>query len=1138
MDNEKKPETQVTSDNLYLQKLSFNPELRKTWFNFFVTKFRVVLLLIMLITAWGLYSYFKLPRESNPEVKIPMAYVITIFPGASPADVEELVTKKIETGISGVTGVKKITSSSMNSSSAITVEFEANENLDDAIRRLRDEINTLKNSLPDAVLEPQVKEISFDDRPIWTIGITGPYDGFTLRRYSEIVKDELEKIPGVREIQIAGGDEEEFEIAYDPSKLIFYGITADTANQVVKATNLVFPSGDFDGANFRYTIRTDSRFFDADTLANIPVSHTQDNAIVYLKDIAKVKSTAIKKNVYSRLSIKGSRPESAVTLNLVKKLGSSVLDTTDQAKASVDRLMATFPKGLTYDVTTDFAKQIRIQFEQLTHDFLFTLAMVIGILFVIVGLKEALVAGLAIPLVFFVSFGVMLMTGISLNFLSIFSLLLALGLLVDDAIVVVSATKQYLRTGKFTPEEAVLLVLNDFKVVLTTTTLTTVWAFLPLLLASGIIGSFIKSIPITVSVTLVSSLLIALMINHPLAAVMERIRLTKKWFFLYFALLLALAILLIGQNTVVFKLIALSVVIILVAMFVWYVKGGKGKLIANAKLVEAEWESDELIKKKLYEVGRHEEKGLLARVTHGIVPFHKILPYYEKYLRSLLSTKRTRFIALGVTFLIFIGSVMLPITGIVKSEFFPASNQDMIYLDLEAPIGLRLDETNKITEKVEERLLKYPDILNFSTVVGRQGASPNHASLAGSSSSSNLASIVMTLKDKEDRDITSYDLATKMRQDMVDIKGAKLSIASLSGGPSSGAAFQAQISGDDLQTLSRIAHDLEPILKSIPGTVDSDISLKNAPVQYTFTLDPVKMEQNNLNAVYVGSVMRMAISGSEITTVVKGNKEISVVADFDESKIPDLESIQNLQILNLAKQPVYLKDVAKIELKPSVDAITRIDQKRTISLSSGMEGTTNSNIVLAEFREKIENYTLPQGYSITYGGENEQNEESVLSILRAMVIAALLIVSTLVIQFNSFRKAIIVLVTFPLALIGVFVGLAIFRVTLSFPGLIGVLALFGIVVKNAIILIDKINLNIRHKIPFSEAVVDAGKARLEAIFITSICTIFGIIPVTLSNETWMSLGSAIIFGLSLSSFLTLFIIPILFVTLIKEKERF
>lgn len=1133
---QKENKNSVTSDNLYLRKLIFNPELRKTWLNFFVTNFRVVLLLIMLITAWGLYSYFKLPRESNPEVKIPMAFVMTVYPGASPTDVEELVTKKIETGISGLSGVKKITSSSMNSSSAITVEFEADEDLDDSIRRLRDKVNTLITNLPDEALDPHVKEISFDDSPIWTIGITGPFDGFAIRKYADTIKDELEKIPGVREIQIAGGDEEEFEIAYDPAKLIFYGVTADQANQVIKATNLAFPSGDFDGAAFRYSIRTDSRFFDVKKLASLPVSRTQDNSIIYLKDIAEVKSTAIKKTAYSRLSIKGAKPQNAVTLDLVKKTGSSIIETTDKAKAAVDKLMATFPKGMTYDITTDFSKYIKIQFEQLTHDFLFTLILVIGILFVIVGLKEALVAGLAIPLVFFVSFGVMLAAGISLNFLSIFSLLLALGLLVDDAIVVVSATKQYLRTGKFTPEEAVLLVLNDFKVVLTTTTLTTVWAFLPLLLATGIIGSFIKSIPITVTVTLTSSLLIALMINHPLAAVMERIRLTKNWFFFYSALIFILALVLLSGKILFFIIPGLALLIILFLMMRWYFKNGKEKLSLNASITEKEWADDETIKKKLGAQGDHTEKGFSSRIFHGIVPFHKILPVYEKYLRAAITTKKARLTILASTVLIFIGSVMLPITGIVKNEFFPASDEDIIYLDLEAAIGLKLDETNKITQKAEEKLLKYPEILNFSTVVGRQGVMAS-GGLVSAGGSSNKSSMVITLKDKEDRTITSYDLAKKIRDDLATITEAKISVASPGGGPPTGSAFEARISGDDMKTLSKIANDLKPILTSIKGVVNADISLKNAPVEYTFTLDPIKLEQNDLNAAYVGSFMRMAISGAEVTTVIKGNKEVSVMAKIDKDKLPDLTALQNLQILNLKRQPVYIKDVAKIELKPSVDSITRINQKRTVLLSAGAEGKVSSNAIVSEFQTKIKSYSMPAGYAISYGGENEQNVESVFSILRAMFIAALLIISTLVVQFNSFKKAFIVLVTFPLALIGVFVGLAVFRVTLSFPGLIGILALFGIVVKNAIILIDKINLNIKHKIPFSEAIVDAGKARLEAIFITSICTIFGILPVTLSNETWMSLGSAIIFGLSLSSFLTLFIIPILFVTFVGEKER-
>lgn len=272
--------------------------------------------------------------------------------------------------------------------------------------------------------------------------------------------------------------------------------------------------------------------------------------------------------------------------------------------------------------------------------------------------------------------------------------------------------------------------------------------------------------------------------------------------------------------------------------------------------------------------------------------------------------------------------------------------------------------------------------------------------------------------------------------------------------------------------------------------------------------------------------------------MILGNKEVKIVARLDEAHIPTLDDIQNLQILNLRNEPVFLKDVATVSLEPSVDAITRIDQKRTVLLSAGVTAATNSNKVLSQFMKNADAYQLPEGYAIVYGGENEQNTESVQSVIRAMLIAIILIIVTLIIQFNSFKKAFIVLFTIPLALTGVFIGMAIFGVHLSFPGLIGVLALFGIVVKNAIILMDKINLNLKTGIPYFESIVDAGKARLEAIFITSVCTIFGILPVTLSNELWAALGSAVIFGLLLSSFFTLFIIPTLFYMLVGERERF
>ena len=1130
--------TQPTStDSAYLEKLQFNPELKKTWLNFFVANFRVVILLIMLISGWGIYAFLNLPKESNPEVKIPTALVAVAYPGASPSDIEELVTKKIETAISSISGINKITSKSSNSFASVTVEFSADQNVDDSIRKLRDKLPAIRNDIPADAKDPQVIEISLDDTPIITYAFTGPYDDFVLRSSVEKIQDELEKIPGVRQVNVSGGDQSELEIAYDPQKLIAYGITADQANQAVAATNRAVPAGNFEGDQYNYPVRTDSRFFDAKSLGSIPVFHTTNNAIVYLNDIATVRETAITKTVLSRVSIGGETPHSAVTIQIIKRTGGSIIDTVDAAKKKIDEMLTTLPPGITYDTGVDLAKRIRNDFNQLTHDFILTLSLVVIILVLIVGIKEAFVAGIAIPLVFFATFAVMRATGTSLNFLSIFSLLLSLGLLVDDAIVVVSATKQYMKTGKFTPEEAVLLVLNDFKVVLTSTTLATVWAFLPLLMASGIIGQFIKSIPITVSVTLISSLLIALAINHPLAAVLERIRLTKKFFVLICLSLFVSGLLLVAQHSLIgYSLAALSFIALMLISH-WYFSGGKERLVENKALAEKEWADDELIKEKLRAQGDRENASLGNKLIHGIIHFDRFLPIYEKYLRILTKTKRSRIATLASALIFFLVAISLPIFGIVKTEFFPKADGETLYISLRAPTGLKLSETDAIIQEVEKRLLTYPEIINFTTLVGNPGS--GGSSFSSGQNNSNTASITVKLTDPKSRTIPAYDIAEKMRTDFADMYQGTITVSTPSGGPPSGSPFQAQISGTDLQTLDKIANDLKPLLDSIPGTINSDISLKDAPAEYTFSLDPKKLELYNLNAAAVGGTLRMAISGMTITTVIRDNKSIDVIANFDQEKIPGLESIQNIQVLNNQKQPVFLKDVATITLKPSVESITRINQKRTVLLTSGVNADSNSTQLVKQFQEKVASeYSLPEGYAISYGGENEQNKESVLSIIRAMAIAGILIISTLIIQFNSFKKAVIVLVTLPLALIGVFIGMALLGVTLSFPGLIGILALFGIVVKNAIILIDKINLNIATGIPFEDSIIDAGKSRLEAIFITSIVTIAGIIPITLSNATWTALGSAVIFGLSISSFFTLFIVPTLYMTFIGKRERF
>ena len=1127
----------TSSDGKYLERLQFTPELRETWLNFFVTNFRVVILLIILISAWGIFSFFSLPRESNPEVKIPIGIVSTFYAGASPSDVEEFVTKKIEAKLSGLKGLNKLTSNSYNSLSVIQVEFNANENLEDAIRNLRDKVATAKVDVSKDAEDSVVSEVSLDDAPIWSISLTGPYDGFTLRNYVSDIKDELEKNPGVREIKIYGGDEIEYEIAYQPNQLLFYGITTDDAGRAILSSNNAIPSGNYENGNLVFPIRVDGKMTEIADIANIPISHTSDGGTVRLKDIAKVTEKALKKTSYSRLSTDGKKSENSISLSLIKRQGASVLDTVDSARAKVDEMLKNSAPGVTYSVTTDMAKQVRVSFDQLGHDFLITVLLVSIILFLIVGLKEAFVAGLAIPLVFFVSFGVLKSLGMTLNFLSLFSLILSLGLIVDDAIVVVSATKQYLNTGKFTPEEAVLLVLNDFKWVLTTTTLATVWAFLPLLFATGIVGQYLKSIPITVSITLIASLLIALMINHPLAAVLERIRLTKRFFFIIEGLLIVFAGIMFYYGGWI------QIILGIVALFIegwliwWYEKGGVKKMKENAVLMNQEWNSDVLIKKKLSSQGDRTHEDFTTRLIHGIINFHSFLPIYEKTLKYYIFDKKRRKLVLGIVLGLFISSILLVATGVVRNEFFPVSDQDYVYIDINTPVGSSLDRTDKLTRPVEEKIIGYPDVVSYSTIIGK--GSPNAPSAGGGSTgSTNLSSIVLTLKDKEDRSQKSYQIADKIRSDLeaANIPEVKLKIATPAGGPPAGAAFETHISGDDLAVLTKIMSELRLKLKDIPGVINIDTSVKDSVPEYTFKLNQTALERNYLTSAYVGSVLRTAISDIEIMKVVKGEKEIKLIATFDKKSIPDLSSIQNLQILNTLKQPVFLKDVATIELKPAVNVITRIDQKRTVVLSSGTDTSTNGQEVLAKFQVATKDYVLPQGYKMTYGGSNEQNAESFLSIIRAMVIAIVLIVATLVIQFNSFRKALIVLVPIPLGLIGVFFGMAVFNVSIGLPALIGILALFGIVVKNSIILVDKITLNEKSGIPFEEAVADAGKSRLEAIFITSICTIFGILPVTLSDEFWQALGSAIIFGLTLSSFLTLFIVPALYLILMKEEE--
>ncbi len=1135
-----------SSDSLYLGQLKFTPKDNKSFLKFFLDNFRVVILLIIAILIWGIVSFNMLPLESSPEVKIPYGVVTISLPGASPADMEELVIKKIEPEIAGLKGLKTMKATALNSFATITAEFNANQNLNDSIRRLRDAVNKAKPNLPSEASDPQVTQVSFSNTPIWTLVLSGPYDGFTLRKYADDLKDQLDKLPGTSKVMVSGGDITEIALDFNPKKLQAYGLSMNQVIGQIKAANLSLPLGMINIGNYQYALKINGKTNTIDDIRALPIT-TSTGTIIKLTDVTNVIEKAQDNKVINRFSAKGGELQNAVTINVIKKTGYSIIDLINQGKNKLKILQQTeFPQNLKAATILDISKQIGSDFGDLIRDAIITIILVFFVLLLFVGLKEALVAGLVIPLVFSSTFGFMVLFGITLNFLSLFSLIMSLGFLVDDAIVVVQATKRYLSTGKFTPEEAILLVFRDFKNLLITTALTTMFSFIPLLLATGIIGSFIRSIPITVSMTIFSSMLIAIFINHTMGAVLERFRLTTVWFKSFMAILGIILLLslisLIFSVTVGNVIMSVVLILILFILFFRYHSGLKEKLIQNEQLQLEELADPAKIKARIrhHYIDSKANRTLWGKISGGIVSFDKILPAYDKLLNSILNSRFKRILVLTVAVVLFIGAIALPASGILKSEFLSASDQQYMYVNITGAPGLLTNQISKIADQVTKVLRTEPDIKNFSEIIGSAGVNTSKGELGmsnGGGGQTNRAQFAINLYDYNNRPIKkkSYNIAANLRQKLNKIHGAKIELIEIQGGPPAGADFQAQFAGDNLNQLETVVDKYKNILDIIPGTVNEKTSLNLSPGEFTFHVLPEQASARGVTTAQIARALRTAISGTDVTTILRNQDEINVRAQFQKDTVNTIAKLKNITITSQTGQPVKIGEVTNIKIGAALTSIHRVDQKRVITLTAAVTKPYLPTDILTEFKNKIKANPLPKNITITYGGANQTNTDSILSILRAMIVAFILIVSTLVIQFNSFRKAALVLITIPLAITGVFFGFTLIGLTLTFPALIGILALFGIVVKNAIILIDKVNLNLKVGIPYQEAIIDASKSRLEAIFLTSIATVIGMIPLTLTNETWQGLGAALIFGLSTSTILTLVILPTAFYILFKKS---
>lgn len=1110
-----------------LKHIRFDQKINKSLIYKYLSNPRPLVLVLIFVISLGLSAFLSLPRDLNPQINIPIVAVSTVLPGASPADVESLVTIPIENSINGLDKVKTITSNSQDNVSLITVEFESGTDPEKAKSDVQSAVDSI-GELPEDALKPQVLKFDFENAPVWTFVLTGSVDDGSLFKFAKNLENKLEDLSEIDKVEISGIEDTEIQITISPGAYISYGANPFQISSIIQTSLRSFPAGSVKTDNSSFSLTVDPQIITVEDIRNVRLNLGEQ--LVLLSDIALVSEHPKPEQGQSFLAYPNEKTKRSVTFNIFRNKNVNINKATSAAEKKIDEEIEATKNKFKTTTVLNTSEEVDLQFYDLTRDFLITVSLVMLVLFIFLGPRQAFISALSAPLSFFITFIVMQIAGISLNFLSLFSLILSLGLLVDDTVVVISAMSAYYKTRRFTPLQTGLLVWRDFLIPVFTTTITTVWAFIPLLLSSGLIGEFIKSIPIIVSTSLIASFFVGMFITLPLMVVLlkpsfpKRVSiLLKIVVFLFFVW--AIILLLPKGNLFVFELISFALVVgtffLVRKELVSSSKTRLSRILTNIRRSNPSF----------YKISK---KVITKDYSEGLVPFDNINIFYKRLIERIIGTKRSRRMVIAMVIIFSIFSFLLLPFGFVKNEFFPEADQELIYMSVELPSGTSLEKTKNVVLPLMDSIKNSKGVKYVSVDLGRL----LNLEMGGSQSGGgNNALISINLIDKGMRS-ESTQISKELRAKYENYPKAKLSIIDISGGPPAGADIQIKLSGQDLGTLDQKADQLVLYLSKQQGVTNISKSIKPGTSKLSFISNKAILADNNIGVEQLGAWLRLYSSGIK----AEDNKFPGEEEDKDIvlRVYPEVSTVEGISQISIPTQNgnLPLMSLGETELKINPSLITREDGKRTISVSAAI----TSGFSISDINSRLEKYAdsdlnLPTGYEWTTGGVNEENQNSVNSILQAMVLSFMLIIITMVIQFSSFRRALIVMLVIPLSISGVFIMFALTRTPLSFPALIGLLALFGIVVKNSILLVDKIVDNQKHNMPFVEAIGEASASRLEPIILTSIATILGLIPITVTDPLWRGLGGAIIAGLSFSGITMLFFIPVMYYIVFQDNYK-
>ncbi len=1074
-----------------------------------------VLILFFIITLAGVMAYQTIPKESFPEIEIPMIAVNTIYSGVSPKDIESLVTRVMEQELNTVPDLKQLTSTSVEGYSSVVAEFTTAVNMDEALQRVREKVGLAKPDLPADAEEPGIYEFDFQEVPILQVNLSGKYGLVRLKEIGEDLEDLLEQIPTVRRVDLRGGREREVKVDVSLSRLQYYGVSLEDLVDAVRDENVNIPGGSIDVGEMKFLVRVDGELHDPLSIRDIVVD-TRDRRPIYVRDIAEVDFGFAERDSYARLD-----GRAVVTLDVVKRSGENIIETADAVRAAVDEMQPLFPPTTVVKITSDMSQDIRMMVSSLENNIISGLLLIIAVLLFFLGVRNSLLVGIAIPTSMLLSFLVLSVLGVTMNMVVLFSLILALGMLVDNAIVVVENTYRYVEEG-WDRAEAARKATGEVAVPVIAATLTTLAAFGPMLFWPGIVGEFMSYLPMTLIITLSSSLFVALVIVPVLCARYLRLDGEKakpmprlgRWILLLVGVVILLPMFLSNAFTM-------------------------GLLAATSAIC---WVLNRTV---LAPVGRwFQDQGLRGLINR-----------YEVLLRWALNHRLT---AMAGTLVVLVVTVML--FGQFNSgiEFFPEDiPPKQVWIDVETPVGTKVEFTDSIIRTLETEVLNVEGYGDAESGVATVGGGGN--AMMGSSQGPNSGRVMVSFVDYQDRERNTNETMARMQEQLGrDVAGAEVSVDKPQEGPPSGPPVNVEIVGKDPETLKELSDRVVYILRNSAVSarltgLESD--LDEARPELSVQVDREKAAMYGLSTSKVAGMVRTAVQGTKATLYRSGNDEYDVIVRLAEPWRSDLESLRDLTVTNDPGDQVPLVSVASWDVGEGLGSIRRKDMDRVATVSAQVKEGYQKTVVLTEVQETLAPFVadeLPPGYTMRYTGESEDQAEAEGFLLRAFLVALGLIAFILVTQFNSVIKPVIILTSVIMSTAGVLLGLMLFEMPFGviMTG-VGIISLAGIVVNNAIILIDYIDtLRERDGLSRDEALVRGGRTRLRPVILTAITTALGLVPLAIGLNFdffglytslnpdlfwggeqaawWAPMAIAVIAGILFATFLTLVLVPVMY----------